>query len=145
MTTVEYLSQIRRITVLIENKVSDIKGNLAVIKENAYGLSGVRYDSDRVQTSNCYDPTSTTAIRLVALEQEALKQVDGLIAQRKEIVKQIESVPDTEQYDVLFKRYVLNRSVGEIARERDFSRRQTNRLLQNAISCFEDLYGEQYL
>lgn len=59
---------------------------LAEIQNNADTSAAIRYDKDRVQTSNDYDPTSETAIRLA----EILDKINMIDETIKKVAPELE-------------------------------------------------------
>ena len=136
MTTKEYLSQIRRYDCQISNKLEEIK-------ELRLRISGTSSFSngDRVKTSGSKDQVGSCVSKIVDMERE----VDALIDKRLEIVKQIEEISDADMYDVLAKRFVLNKDFKVISVEIKKSKRQTFFIYDNAIDTFEKMFGYLYM
>ena len=144
MRTIEYLEQVRRIDVISRNKMNDLHENLERVMESI-GVSGVSYDHVRVQTSVTGDPTSKPAILLVSMEEETNTSVNKMLLLRKKIVKQIESMPDLDHYDILFRRFVMCESFNQISGAWRLSWAQTKQVYSDALAEFEKLYGHEYL
>lgn len=136
MTTKEYLSQIIRLNRMIQNKMQEIcqlkimSCNITIASEN-----------ERVQSSPDNDRLGSMISKIVDKE----KEVDEMIEKRSSIVRQIESVRDTNYYDVLAKRYILGKDYKVISVENKTSIRQVRRIHESAIKDFEKTYGENYL
>lgn len=145
MTTVEYLDQIRRIDRIAANRLRDLKENIRRVRDEVIGLTGVTYDSDKVQSYGNSDPTSKPAILLASMEQDVNRSVNAMMTLRRNIVSQIEEIEDTSQYDMLFKHFVLHVSIGRFARECGMSWRQANTLYDKALESFESMFGNLYL
>ena len=60
-------------------------------------------------------------------------------------MSQIDSIEDTDIYDVLAKRYILKKDLKVIAVERGVSFRHMGRVHFDALNAFERKYGSQYL
>lgn len=131
-----YLSQIEKFEKMIKNKLEEIYRlrlmacNITVSNEN-----------ERVQTSGNKDNVGNVVSKIIDME----KEVDSLIDKRCDIVCQIESIKDTDLYDVLAKRYILGRSNKEISVELKKSYRHITRLFDFAHKEFENIYGSEYL
>ena len=114
MTTQEYLWQIQRFERMITNKLDEIHKLRMILS----GTSSIGNLTEKVQTSGNKDRIGSSVVKIVDMENE----VDELIDKRYEIVRQIESLPDTQMYDVLAQRYVSGREMkaiqlyGEIGR-----------------------------
>ena len=136
MTTKEYLSQIRRYDCQISNKLEEIK-------ELRLRISGTSSFSngDRVQTSGSKDQVGSCVSKIVDMERE----VDALIDKRLEIVKQIETISDADMYDVLAKKWILQKGFKVIGIEMKKSDRQVFNIYENAMDLFEHTFGHLYL
>ena len=136
MTTKEYLSQIRRYDCQISNKLEEIK-------ELRLRISGTSSFSngDRVQTSGSKDQVGSCVSKIVDMEWE----VDALIDKRCEIVSQIEAISDADMYDVLAKKWILQKGFKVIGIEMKKSDRQVFNIYENAMDLFEHTFGHLYL
>lgn len=138
MDTKKYLGQIKRLDRMIQNKLSEIYQ----LKTIACSIT-VSKEKERVQTSSDKDRLGSTVAKIVDLERETDKLVDGFIAKRKRIISQMESL-ETEQYHVLFGRYVSCKTFDDIAKEIPCSRMQVNRIHGKALLEFEKRFGSEY-
>ena len=136
MGTKEYLGQISRYDCMMANKICEIRKLLSDI----YGISSSQ-GSERVQTSGVKDAVGDSVSRLVDLQSE----VDELSKKRCKIIAQIEQLPDAIMYDVLAKRFVLDKTFDEIGADIRKSSRQTYRIYNMAIKRFEKEFGSTYL
>ena len=136
MTTKEYLGQISRLNRMIQNKLQEI----CQLKVLACNVT-ISNEIERVQTSPDNDKIGSVVSKIVDKE----KEVDKMIEKRASIVKQIESIPDTNCYDVLAKRYILGKDYKVISVENKTSIRQIRRLHDKAVNDFEEMFGEVYL
>lgn len=136
MTTKEYLSQIRKYDNMIQNKLKEIY-NLRLLASGTTAIS----DGDRVQTSNSKDKISGFVAMIVDLEHE----VDDIIDKRLLIIKQIESIQNSDFYDILAKRYILGSSLKEIGIEKDMSNAGVGKICSKALETFEMMYGNIYM
>lgn len=136
MTTKEYLSQIRRYDCQISNKLEEIK-------ELRLRISGTSSFSngDRVQTSGSKDQVGSCVSKIVDME----RGVDSLIDKRCEIVSQIEAISDADMYDVLAKKWILQKGFKVIGIEMKKSDRQVFNIYENAMDLFEHTFGHLYL
>ena len=137
METKEYLSQVRRYDRMIENKLKEIKN----LREIIYGTAPVMSCGDRVQTTKDPDKICSYVSKIVDMEHE----VDVMIDKRCKIVQEIESVSDTNMYDVLCQKYILGTEIKAIRLDGDFSLKQIKRIYYNALNVFETMYGGNYL
>lgn len=136
MTTKDYLSQIDRLEKMVQNKLTEIYQ----LKTMACSVT-VSNDGERVQTSGDKDQIGAVVAKIIDLEAD----VDAMIDKRCAIVNQIDSMEDTKTYDILAKRYILRKSINELAEERDITFRHMKRLIYEAEKEFENKYGENYI
>lgn len=137
METREYLSLVVRYDRMIENKLKEIKNLRSII----CGTPAIQSNGDRIQTSNTSDKISSYVSKIVDMERE----VDHIIDKRYEIVREIESVPDTNMYDVLCQRFILDKDLKTIRLRGDVSLKQVKRIYYKALEVFENMYGNEYL
>lgn len=136
MTTKCYLSQVERLEKMIQNKL----GEIHLLKIMACNVT-VSNGNERVQTSGDKDKIGSVVSKIIDMENEVVSMID----KRCNIVLQIESIQNTDLYDVLAKRYILGKSNKEIAIERKESDRHITRLFEMAHEEFERNYGEKYM
>lgn len=135
MTTKEYLGKIRRYDRMISNKLEEIQNfrNLATTISTNTG-------SERVQASRNKDKLGSYVSKIVDMERE----VDDMIDQRYEIVKQIESLDDSRMYDALAQRFILGKELKSIKLDGIYSEKHTKRIFYNAIGAFAEKYKDLY-
>lgn len=137
METREYLSLVVRYNRMIENKLKEVENLRSII----YSTSAVQSNGDRIQTSKNPDKISSYVSKIVDMERE----VDNIIDKRYEIVQEIESIPDTNMYDVLCQKFILDKDLKTIRLRGDISLKQVKRIYYNALDVFENMYGNKYL
>lgn len=140
MTTKQYLSQIERMDKSIQNKLSEIYQ----LKTLATNIT-VATDNERVQTSGGKDRVGGIVSKFVDAENESKKIIDEYIEKRKRIINQIDSMPQTNHYQVLFSKYVKYKTLDQIAEEMNYSWRQVARIHGSALSEFGKRYGSEYM
>lgn len=136
METKQYLNQINRLERQIQNKLSEIYQ----LKTMACSVT-ISNDNERVQTSGGKDKVGAVVSKIVDMENE----VDNMIDKRCNIVAQIESMENTEFYDMLAQIYILKKELKVVAIEKKMSYSHAKRLHGQAIDEFEKMYGEKYL
>ena len=136
MTTKEYLSQIKKLERMIQNKLIECS-QLRVIASSVT----IQNDNERVKTSPEKDKIGAVVSKIVDIENE----VDKMIDKRCLIVNQIDNINDTDMYDILAKVYILGRDLKVIAIERGVTYRHISRLYKSAITEFERKYGSESL
>lgn len=140
MDTKTYLNQISRLDLMIKNKISE----LSSLRALCYGLSAISTE-ERVQTTPNHDKIGTIVAKLDELERETDKLVDEYADKRKKIISQIDSMNDVVIYNILFARYIEQKTFERIAADMDYCFRQITRLHGKALREFEDKYGQEYL
>ncbi|MBR3592167.1 MAG: hypothetical protein IKL46_04880 [Clostridia bacterium] len=115
MTAKEYLEQIKKIDTIINNKLIECEH----WKKLAESVSAAS-DEVRVQSSGSKQKMADAVIKYVDIEREINEHIDHLIEVKKDVINTLEYLPEVE-YDVLHKIYVQNKTLYEVADERDVS------------------------
>ena len=126
MTTKQYLGQIERLDRMISNKTIEIQQ----VENQLYNIKSIMNDC-KVQTSGSKD-------RLGDLQNELSNLIDSYVAKRQEIIKIIEKVRETNRYDLLFKKYVEQKSFEQIACEMNYSLvhiKRIHKLALDEVNC----------
>lgn len=137
MTTKEYLGQIQRIDMMIANTCQDIQR----LKELAVSIT-VPMGKEKVQTSGVGDIVGDNVAKYVTLEGQG--DVAAWLEARHTIIMQINSLPDYNDYYVLYERYVNNKDVVDIAKSMGKTRQHIDRLARNAMEHFEREYKTSF-
>lgn len=140
MTTKEYLAQIRRLDMQIQNKLSDVYK----LKTMACSVN-ISDSGERVKTSGDKDRLGNAVAKIVDLEKEIDSMVDSFVSKRKRIIEQIDNISDDDEYNVLSMRYVGGKTFDEIAKATNWSIRKVFSIHGKALQDFEKLYGNEYL
>lgn len=109
MEAKEFLSQMKKINALIENKLAEVQ-QLKNLVTNTTGNPS----PDKVQTDVNPHRMAATIAKYMDLESEIDADIDRLIDARKDIIRVIEQLSATE-YDVLHKLYVQDYTLQDIA------------------------------
>lgn len=140
MTTKEYLNQVDRLNRMIDNKLAEIYQ----LKTLVCSIS-VATDSEKVKSSGSQDKMGDTIAKIVDMEKEADEMIDKMLDIKKKIVKQIESIKNTNYYDVLCCRYIGRMTFEKIAEKINYSEKQTRRIHDLALEEFEKNYKNEYM
>lgn len=140
MRTKEYLEQIHRLELELENESDE----LVKLKAMATSITAPT-DNERVQSSGSKDRMGSIVAKYVDMEQEIDAKLEYIIGKRKHIIKQIASLDNSEEYHVLNCRYVRNMTFDSIANRINYSTRQVTRIHGRALKEFEKRFGEEYL
>ena len=133
MTAKEYFQQIRKIDLLIQNKLEqaqEVRSKLEV--------QGINFESDG-STSATRNVTKMNdlIVSVVTLEDEINQQIDLLINKKREVMELIDSLDNVDEISLLYKRYFNYMSWEEIAVNMKISYRQTHRLHGRALRSME--------
>lgn len=140
MDTKTYLKQIGRLNRMIQNKIEEVKQLYSMATSITIEPKEVN-----IQVSGDKDRLGTAVAKIVDLETETNLMIDEYIKRRSEIVQQIDTMEDTNIYQVLSGKFIAGKTLEEIAVEMNYSFRQTKRIYGKAIIAFEKRYGELYI
>nr|DAF31504.1 MAG TPA: Protein of unknown function (DUF1492) [Caudoviricetes sp.]DAM00452.1 MAG TPA: Protein of unknown function (DUF1492) [Bacteriophage sp.] len=139
METKEYLQQIGRYDRLINNKLVE----LAQYRSMACSVSAVKND-ERVQSSPSYDTMDKIVSKIEQMENEIDMLVDRYIDNKRIIISQIDSMSDEMTYQILFSRYVEQKTFEKMAIEMNYCYKQIIRRHGKALQEFEQKWGNIY-
>lgn len=139
METKEYLQQIGRYDRLINNKLVE----LAQYRSMACSVSAVKND-ERVQSSPSYDTMDKIVSKIEKMENEIDMLVDRYIDNKRIIISQIDSMSDEMTYQILFSRYVEQKTFEKMAIEMNYCYKQIIRRHGKALQEFEQKWGNTY-
>lgn len=139
METKEYLQQIGRYDRLINNKLVE----LAQYRSMACSVSAVKND-ERVQSSPSHDTMDKIVSKIEQMENEIDLLVDRYIDNKRTIISQIDSMSDEMTYQILFSRYVEQKTFEKMAIEMNYCYKQIIRRHGKALQEFEQKWGNTY-
>jgi hypothetical protein len=139
VTASEYLGQVEVLNVRIDQKRKELER----IQNEAYGVKGMRYDTDRVQTSPV-DHMPDMVIRCIELESEIQKDIERNIEFRHRIIYQIQGLPDIRHVQVLYSKYVELKDNSDIASEMSYAEDYVRKLIGIALGEFERRYRRSF-
>jgi hypothetical protein len=137
--TKEYLQQIGRYDRLINNKLVE----LAQYRSMACSVSAVKND-ERVQSSPSYDTMDKIVSKIEQMENEIDMLVDRYIDNKRIIISQIDTMSDEMTYQILFSRYVEQKTFEKMAIEMNYCYKQIIRRHGKALQEFEQKWGNTY-
>lgn len=125
MKAKEFLEQVRKLNVLIENKLAEIAQWKAIATSATAGgtdvvINGKVQQMDKVQSSGSQQKMADAVIHYVDLEAEINADIDLLIDSKKDVLKVIEQL-EADKYDLLHKVYVQGFTLDEVALKYGFS------------------------
>ena len=130
MTTKEYLLQV----TLLDKKIDANLEMLAIQRSKLTRVTS-KFDENKVQSSEGVNFDETLA-SVIDLEIKITKEIDAYINLRAKISSEINSMSDNTLSLILFKRYVLNKTLSEIARELNYSYDHVRHLHGQALMEF---------
>ena len=136
MTAKQYLNQVRYLNAKINSKLLQLQ-SLRALAEKMVGSI-----NERVQSS----PANTFAeavSKIADMENEINKDIDRLLILKKEIISEIDRIPNNIYASILSDRYISNRTWEEIAEGIGYEERQIRRMHGKALQLFEKTYNSK--
>lgn len=115
MKAKEYLMQITRADRLIQNKLHEIQE----LRRTAISITSVLKD-DVVSGGGTGDKVGTIVSKIIDMENELDQEIDKLVDLKREILSVIDQL-DVNKCEILYKRYLQNKTWEKIAVETGFS------------------------
>lgn len=115
MNAKEFLRQIKKLDVLIGNKLIEIQRWKDIANNTTANITG-----ERVQSSGNPHKISDAIGRYIDLEREINQDIDKLVDTKKDVIAVIEQLNATE-YDVMHKIYVQYLTLDDVAESYDKS------------------------
>lgn len=135
MTAKEYLQQLERADVIIEQKMKE----QADLEELSKCVRAIDYGKDRVSSSGTGGaPFVNPVLKIVMLEQEINAEIDKYVDLKRKITGEIQSLQDPQFIKVLFKRYVEYKGFDKIAVELECSERNVYTIHGQALKDFTE-------
>ena len=116
MNAKAYLQQIKRLDVLIDNKIEQI----ALLRERATSITAAP-GGDRVQSTSRGDNMERIVIKIVDMEAELERQIDKLVDLKTEVMGTIDQLENPNQIALLYRRYIKNEPWDKIAADMSYS------------------------
>lgn len=110
MDAKEYLLQVKKLDVLIKNKLIEKQQ----WKDIALGITA-NMDGERVQSSGTKSKMADALVKSIDVETEIDSLIDKLIDTKKEVIETIERLSSPLQYDVLHLHYIQFMPLQDIA------------------------------
>ena len=102
--------------LVLQEQMKNVQQELERVRAMASGLTGIRYDRDRVQTSNFADMSDAIA-KLNEVEAELAKVYKELANETFIVNMMLNTLENKGEYTALYQRYVQGRSVNDIAED----------------------------
>ena len=139
MSSKEFLNKIRYIDMMINCKLEQVAELRSMLLPSA-----IRYDKDKVQTSNNADSISDTVSKIMELEEKINTDIDELVELKSVARENIERMENDVEKVILYKRYFNNESFENIAVECGYSWRWIHKLHNDALKNFDKIYNSSY-
>lgn len=133
MTAKEYLKEIRKIDISIDQKQIEYE----TLKGNRTYVGGMDYSAEWVQTSPDGSGFTRISDRLADMQREINDEIDQWHDMRHERIGQIQQLSKVEYVDILFRKYVQYQSLETIAGDLDKSYYRICHLHGEALQEFE--------
>ncbi len=140
MTAEEYLGQIETLDVQIQQDIEQLEE----LKNSALGVTAIRYDKDRVQTSPS-DRLCGDVCNIVTMEQRINDEIGRFYEAKELIIRQIRGMHSADIVQILYKRYVQLKNLKQIAVEIGMGYSTVLQKHRDALVIFEDQYTLKYL
>ena len=111
MTAKEYLLQVKKLDMMISNKLQEVEHWKCIATSTNASGSG-----ERVQASGNPQKMAYAVARYMDIERDINAAIDELVDRRQEIIQTIEQLPVTE-YDILHKVYIQGQDFNVVADE----------------------------
>ena len=134
MRAKQYLSQLQKLDVVIEQKLQE----LDELKKITVDLKGIDYTKEKVKSSatHCAD-FENTIIKIMDLESKINAEIDKFVDKKHTIINQIQALNDTKYVQVLHKRYVEYKGFEQIACEMGYTYDYVRKVHSRALIDFE--------
>ena len=139
MSSKEFLNKIRYIDMMINCKLEQVAELRSMLLPGA-----IRYDKDKVQTSNNADTITDTMLKIVDLEEKINADIDKLVEMKGLARDKIERMENNVEKVILYKRYFGNESFEQISVAMGYSWRWIHKLHNDALKHFDKIYNSSY-
>lgn len=134
MNVKNYLSQIKKLNIIIRQKQEECER----LKASATG-SAIGYD-EKVQSSVKPDRMSGVVAKYVDMERELHENIFELKRVRDKIINEIQNMENEKHVELLYKRYVEDKPLGQISREMHYSYNFVRHMHGEALLLFDEKY-----
>lgn len=144
MLTEAYLSQLKN----IDNRIKDLIKEADKWFDIATSTGSVDYTQDRVQSSPNPDRIGDLVSKVVDYQEKCKLLAAQKIELKHTIIEQICSLQGERYemtYNILYGKFVENKSLNRLAVENEYSYRRIKGLYKKAIEDFESKFGKLYL
>ncbi len=137
MKAKEYLQQLKRLDMVIHQKVKELED----LRQKSQNIGGMDYSKERVQMSCSGDaPFVNLTGRILDLEAEINTEIDVFMEERHRIINQIQGLGNVNHISLLHKRYIEFKKLEVIADEMNFTYQYVVELHGCALKEFQTTY-----
>ena len=136
----EYLEEIKRHDVLINNKLAEVQQLRCLVVSVTAPIGG-----EGVQGTKQTDRMGDTIAKIIDLENEINAEIDKFIDMKRERIALIQQIPKQLQYDLIHNHYVQYKSLVDFAKEKNYSYAWILEVHDEALSAVQRLLDEKYL
>lgn len=138
MTAYQYLQRLRPLQHIIGRELTELQE----LRESLTGVTGISYDTAKVQTSITGSQLENNVIRIVSAVERLTAQIERYQRERNEVVELISHL-DPVLVEIAYLRFQDQKAWGTIAKEIGYSPRQTHRLYKRLLEDVEELIHEK--
>ena len=128
--------------LLTEEEAANAPEGAAIVDKKAGKGKGVYKYTLAVSDK---DKLGSAVAEIVDLENDISEMISQALERRRQITTEISNLQNKNQYDILYKRYVLRKDWNLICVEMGYSFRNVMSIHGKALKSFEKLFGEKYL
>lgn len=134
----KYLGQLEVIDTKIQQRLEELE----VLKADVYHVGGVDYSREKVQSLGKGDRLCKEVVRFMALNDEINTEIDEFTEIKRQVIKEIQSLNDSNYIKVLFKVYVQYKSLKIASYEMKMSYQYVRSIHKKALASFEAKYPD---
>lgn len=123
-----------------EMELERIQQTIAQKRQSAYGVSGIAYDSDKVQSSG-KNPSEERIYKYLQSVEKYEEQIKKINAQQEDIRASIDKVKDMRLRQILRYRYLSGLNLALVANLMSYSEVHMSRLHKSAVEEFARING----
>ena len=136
MTPKEYLMQIQKLNVLIDQRIAELDE-----LRHFDGVSGIDYSKDRVQTSPQGEAPFVKVIeKIMILEEQINGNIDKFVDLKNKVIGEIQGLSNPVHIQILYKKYVEFKRLEVIAVEMNYSYDYIKHQHGYALQAFGRMY-----
>lgn len=139
MTGMEYLNQLKNISVIIKQ----MEKEKMELESRLYTISAINTERQKVKSSHGNKPYSLVD-KYIDKKTEVEKVIVEYIDIRNCIINQIQNLDNFKHIDILYKRYVEFKKFYNIADEMGYSNSSVMNIHSKAIKEFENKYTNDF-